>query len=162
MQLRALRTSRDWTQPRLAKESGMAQPRISELETPGERKPNIDTLLRIASAFDVALQVRFVPFSEIIDWSEGLDLDAFAVEPFERELESAEKEQSPAAPKKEPKKIEKKAHGRDAALASTEPKSNLFDFGKYIASKYQSLDDALIVDQAEWGGAYAAVGNSAG
>ena len=50
----------------------MTQPRISELETPGERKLTIETLLRLASAFDVALQVRFVPYSELVDWTEHL------------------------------------------------------------------------------------------
>jgi len=90
LQIRALRKSRDWTQPELAEHAGMAQPRISEIEKPGERRLNIETLLRLASAFDVALQVNFVPFSEFIDFNEDLDLDNFAIESFARELIRAE------------------------------------------------------------------------
>jgi transcriptional regulator with XRE-family HTH domain len=90
LQIRELRRKEEWTQPQLAEHAGMAQPRISELEKPGERRLTIETLLRLASAFDVALQVRFVPFGELIDWSEGLDIDNFAIQPFEAELADAE------------------------------------------------------------------------
>jgi transcriptional regulator with XRE-family HTH domain len=102
LQIRGLRKSlgEDWTQRKLAERAGMAQPRISELETPGERKLTIETLLRLASAFDVALQVRFVPFSELIDWSEGLDVDNFSVQPFEFEVAEAERSAIMAIPKK--------------------------------------------------------------
>jgi transcriptional regulator with XRE-family HTH domain len=99
LQTRALRKSREWTQPELAEHAGMAQPRISEIEKPGERRLNIETLLRLASAFDVALQVRFVPFSQLIDFSEDLDLDTFAIEPFTEELKKEEAAQEEAAQK---------------------------------------------------------------
>src|ERR1700680_1463571 len=45
-QIKALRTARDWSQGDLAHRAGMAQPRISEIEKPGERSLNIETLLR--------------------------------------------------------------------------------------------------------------------
>lgn len=86
MQCRALRESRDWTQPRLAELAGMSQPRISEIERPGERNLNLDTLLRLASAFDVAVQVRFVPFSHLVDDDDTLDLSDFYVPPFEEDI----------------------------------------------------------------------------
>lgn len=86
LQVRALRKSRGWTQPELAEHANMAQPRISEIEKPGERKLNIDTLLRLASAFDVGLEVRFVPFSELINTSEQLDLDNLLIPSFDAEL----------------------------------------------------------------------------
>jgi transcriptional regulator with XRE-family HTH domain len=86
LQVRALRKSRGWTQPELAEYANMAQPRISEIEKPGERKLNIDTLLRLAAAFDVGLQVRFVPFSELINSSESLDLDTLWIPSFDAEL----------------------------------------------------------------------------
>jgi transcriptional regulator with XRE-family HTH domain len=91
MQCRALRESRDWTQPKLAEEAGMTQPRISEIERPGERKPNLETLLRLASAFDVALQVRFVPFSKLVDDDNSVDFDNFSVEPFSKDIDRLEK-----------------------------------------------------------------------
>jgi transcriptional regulator with XRE-family HTH domain len=90
LQIRELRKRREWTQPELAERAGMGQPRISELEKPGERRLTIETLLRLASAFDVGLQVRFVPFGELIDWSEGVDIDGFDVQPFESELAETE------------------------------------------------------------------------
>jgi len=89
LQIRELRKRREWTQPQLADRAEMGQPRISELEKPGERRLTIETLLRLASAFDVGLQVRFIPFGELIDWSEDLDIDNFNVLPFEKELAEA-------------------------------------------------------------------------
>jgi transcriptional regulator with XRE-family HTH domain len=91
MQCRALRESREWTQPQLAQAAGMSQPRISEIERPGERKLNLETLLRLASAFDVALQVRFVPFSELVDDDDSLDFNSFRIRPFQEDIERLEK-----------------------------------------------------------------------
>lgn len=91
MQCRALRESRGWTQPQLAEAAGMSQPRISEIERPGERKLNLETLLRLASAFDVALQVRFVPFSTFVDDDDSIDFDNFYVEPFDEDLARLER-----------------------------------------------------------------------
>lgn len=86
MQCRALREGREWTQPQLADAAGMSQPRISEIERPGERRLNLDTLLRLASAFDVALQVRFVPFSKLVDDDDAIHFDSYYVEPYEEDL----------------------------------------------------------------------------
>lgn len=105
LQVRELRKRREWTQPQLAEHAGMAQPRISELEKPGERRLTIETLLRLASAFDVALQVRFVPFGELMDWSEGLDIDNFAVQPFEAEVSEAERAAIMAIPRRPPARV---------------------------------------------------------
>ena len=63
--IRALRNQHGWSQEEFADHVGMSQPRVSEMERPGERRPNIETLLRIAAALDVGLQVRFVPFLEM-------------------------------------------------------------------------------------------------
>lgn len=86
MMCRALRESRGWTQPELAREAGMSQPRISEIERPGERNLNLETLLRLAEAYDVALQVRFVPFRTFVDDSDNLSLQRYSVKPFEQDL----------------------------------------------------------------------------
>jgi transcriptional regulator with XRE-family HTH domain len=99
-QIRALRTERKWTQGDLATRAKMAQPRISEIETPGERRLNIETLLRLASGFDIGLEVRFVPFSELVDRSEGFDPDSFSVKSFDDEIleleQEPEQQRSPA------------------------------------------------------------------
>ena len=91
LQCRALRESRELTQPELAAAAGMTQPRISEIERPGERRLNIETLLRLASAYDVALQVRFVPFSRLVDDDDDIDLEHFNVVPFEQDLANLER-----------------------------------------------------------------------
>lgn len=89
-QIRALRKQRKWDQKTLAEEAGMAQPRISAMENAGYGSFTLDTLKRLASAFDVALIVRFSPFSELIRWSDKFSPDDFAVPSFEEELEQVE------------------------------------------------------------------------
>jgi transcriptional regulator with XRE-family HTH domain len=91
MQCRALRESREWTQPQLAEAAGMSQPRISEIERPGERRLNLETLLRLASAFDVALQVRFVPFSKFVDDDDSVQLDNFYIRPYLEDISHLKK-----------------------------------------------------------------------
>src|ERR1039457_3984176 len=72
-QIRALLKARGWTQNELAVRTGMLQPRISGMMSPGKTRPNIETLRRVAEAFDCGLMVRFVPFSELARWSETFD-----------------------------------------------------------------------------------------
>ena len=91
-QLRATRDLMGWSQERLAKEAGMNQNAISRLESSSYGKSTITTLKRLAASMDVGLVVRFVPFSEMIDWVsatprriEGLTTSALAVENFARE-----------------------------------------------------------------------------
>jgi transcriptional regulator with XRE-family HTH domain len=121
LQVRGLRKRREWTQPELAEHAGMAQPRISELEKPGERRLTIETLLRLASAFDVALQVRFVPFSELIDWSEDLDIDNFAVQPFDAEVAEAERAAILAIPRMPPARVQARAAAAAAGAGMNQP-----------------------------------------
>ena len=63
LQIRANRLARGWTQKELAERSGMKQSGIARLERGG--RPDLRTLKKVASAFDVALVVRFVPFSSL-------------------------------------------------------------------------------------------------
>jgi transcriptional regulator with XRE-family HTH domain len=81
-QLRALMKARGWTQEQLAEKTGMLQPRISGLMKPGKTRPNIETLRRVAEAFDCGLLVRFAPFSELARWSEHFDPESFSVPSF--------------------------------------------------------------------------------
>jgi HTH-type transcriptional regulator/antitoxin HipB len=84
--IKALRKQRNWTQPQLAERAGMKQSRISAIEKPGGGKLNIDTLCRLASAFDVALDVEFIPFGELMRRSDGFDPDSFTVKSFNDEI----------------------------------------------------------------------------
>ena len=89
-QIRSLRKQRKWDQQKLATEAQMLQPRISAMEKPGYGNLNLDTLKRLAAAFDVALVVRFAPFSELIRWSDRFSPDDFNALGFEEELENVE------------------------------------------------------------------------
>jgi transcriptional regulator with XRE-family HTH domain len=82
-QIRALMKARGWTQDTLAEKTGMLQPRISGLMKPGKTRPNIETLRRVAEAFDCALIVRFAPFSELARWSMEFEPDSFNVPSFD-------------------------------------------------------------------------------
>ena len=78
-QLRAIRKKLGWTQKQLGLKAGMAAERITVLEDPNYAKFNLSTLLRLADAFDVALIVRFAPFSELLDWASDLSPEVIAV-----------------------------------------------------------------------------------
>lgn len=81
-QIRALRKQRNWDQKQLAAVAGMLQPRISALENPSNSKLNLHTLLRLASAFDLALIMRFATFSDLLNWSETFSPETFEVNSF--------------------------------------------------------------------------------
>ena len=69
-QLKQLRKALNWEQRDVAKELGnpKLQPMISRYENPDYGKYSITTLLELAAVFDVALVVRFAPFSELVEW----------------------------------------------------------------------------------------------
>jgi transcriptional regulator with XRE-family HTH domain len=71
-QILMLREAKGWTQTQLAEKSGMRQSRISALEDPNYENVEAATLRRLASAFDVALTIRFIPFSELAGWTATL------------------------------------------------------------------------------------------
>src|SRR5207244_11654771 len=96
-QLHALLKARRKTQEWLAEKTGMLQPRISALLTPGKTKPNIETLRRLAEAFDCGLAVRFVPFSELAGWSEHFDPESFVVPEFDNDTGFQESEETSTA-----------------------------------------------------------------
>lgn len=76
-QIRALRLDEPWTQKELGVESDMKQGRISAAETPGAVNFNLETLVRLASAFKVGLWVEFISYSEMIDRENRFSQDAF-------------------------------------------------------------------------------------
>jgi transcriptional regulator with XRE-family HTH domain len=98
LQIRALRKQLIGTQSELATLTGMKQARISDMEKPGKVHFTLETLKRLAEAFDVALVVRFAPFSEFLDWSDKFSPDDFRVPSF------AEEVQEKVAPE-EPEKV---------------------------------------------------------
>lgn len=67
-QVRVNRELRGWSQDELADKCGSTtkQATISRLEDPAYGKYSLSTLLKLASAFDVALVVKFVPYSKFL------------------------------------------------------------------------------------------------
>lgn len=67
-QIRVNRSKRKWSQADLAGYCGgkTKQEAISRLEDPAYGRYTIKTLLKLAAAFDVALLVKFVPFSKFL------------------------------------------------------------------------------------------------
>lgn len=122
-QIRALREQRGWTQAQLAERAGMKQPRISAVERPGEGNLNIETLRRLAAAFDVGLVVRFAPFDELIHWSETFTPDSFSIPSFEDAGKS-----KPSGGRFD---IEALPNSVPTPCASTE--AVMFDAGKYAS-----------------------------
>jgi transcriptional regulator with XRE-family HTH domain len=86
-QIKALRLRHIWTQSRLAEESDMKQARVSAMEKPGEVNFSLETLIRLAAAYGVALQVRFVPFSKLSKWEDEYSQDSFDVTRIEKDLD---------------------------------------------------------------------------
>lgn len=66
MQIRNLREKNDWKQSELAARLGKNQGNISQWEDPDYGRYSITTLKALASTFDVALLVKFIPFSELV------------------------------------------------------------------------------------------------
>lgn len=96
LQIRAMREDRGWTQTALAEKLGTTQNTVSRLENPKTSKPAITTLERIAEAFDVALLVRFAPFSEFVDSVASMSRKSVAVPSYEKENGLSETEEEPA------------------------------------------------------------------
>jgi transcriptional regulator with XRE-family HTH domain len=83
-QIRTMQTGRGWSQRELGERAGgIAQETISLLENPSYGGYTLKTLKRLASAFDVALIVRFAPFSELADRMLTLSPSDLAIESFE-------------------------------------------------------------------------------
>lgn len=66
IQIHKMRECRHWSQSDLAEKLGKHQELISQWEDPDYGRYNIATLKAIAKAFDVALLVKFIPFSELV------------------------------------------------------------------------------------------------
>lgn len=78
-QLRAMRKQRGWKQKDVADRFGNNQKTISDFENPNYAKYTLTSLKKLASVFDVALIVRFAPFSELVDWTTTISEDKMAV-----------------------------------------------------------------------------------
>lgn len=86
-QIRALRDQRDWKQGELACRLQKPQSVVCRLEDPNYGKVTIQTLLKVASVFDVALLVKFVDFPTFLRetrdvTSKSMEVDSFDEQSF--------------------------------------------------------------------------------
>lgn len=84
-QITALREQRGWSQAELGRRLGKPQSVISRLEDPDYGRLSVGTLLELASAFDVALQVRFVGFGALSEATKSLSPSAMKVASYDEE-----------------------------------------------------------------------------
>jgi transcriptional regulator with XRE-family HTH domain len=78
------------TQKDLGEAIGMAQTWVSMLENPDYGKMTVATLLRLAEAFDTDLEIKFRPFSRILDTLPEQGPEYFSIPSFAEEFEPME------------------------------------------------------------------------
>jgi len=100
LKIHALREQRRLSQKQLGEKTGVAQAWVSKLEDPNYGKLTLSTLLRLASAFDVGLEVNFVPFSKVLDDALSLSQESFKVASFEDDRRFSPGSE-PSAPRRE-------------------------------------------------------------
>jgi transcriptional regulator with XRE-family HTH domain len=86
-QIHSMRTSRGWSQDDLADKAGVSQPMISGWERSCEGV-RLTSLHKLAEAFDVALLVKFAPFSQLAKEAIGARADT-AVPSFDDDSRAA-------------------------------------------------------------------------
>jgi len=85
LKIRAMRERRHLSQQELGRLAGVRQEWVCKLEDPNYGRLTLATLLKIAAAFDVGLNVDFVPFSQVLDRSTHLSSQDFDVASFNEE-----------------------------------------------------------------------------
>lgn len=133
-QIRAMRKKENWTQKDLGDKADMKQTRIHILEDPNKINVNINTLRRIASAFDVALIVRFVPFSDLVKWDANLSSESLLVASYDEDPFFKKETQIAEAP---PSAITKEYSGKSNVI-------QLDDRRKSRGEKPSALEEASL------------------
>lgn len=82
-QIRVLREQRGWTQAELAERIGTKQAGISRLENVNYSARKIETLKKIARAFDVRLNAGFETFGSLLDEAQGFNRKSLERPSFE-------------------------------------------------------------------------------
>jgi len=85
LQTKALRDKYYGTQEALGVALGKAQSWVSQLENPDYGKVTVATLLGLAEAFDVSLEIRFEPFSEFLQRVSAISQEYFEISKFYEE-----------------------------------------------------------------------------
>lgn len=115
LQIHHIREECDLTQAELAEKAKTTQTVISRLEDPNYGNLTLNSLLKIASALDIALLVKFVPFSRLLAEFDDLSPRAFSVQSFDNER--ATLQAWAAIPKKKRRSPKKNMNEADPAWA---------------------------------------------
>ena len=90
-QIKAIREQQKLKQPEFAGILHKSQSWVSRLEDPNQPPPTIPSLLQVAEAFDVDLEVRFGSFSELLDRLDQMTADSLEVPNFAEDLPALER-----------------------------------------------------------------------
>jgi len=90
-QIKAIREHQRMKQPDFAEKLHKSQSWVSRLEDPNQAAPTIPSLLQVAEAFDVDLEVRFDRFSELLDRMDQMAEGSLQVPNFKEELPDLER-----------------------------------------------------------------------
>lgn len=86
IQIKTMREDRRIGRPEFAALMDKAPSWVFRLEDPNQSPPTISTLLKVAEAFDVDLEIRFRRFSGLLKQLERLTAESFGVPSFEEEI----------------------------------------------------------------------------
>lgn len=85
-QIKINREHRSLSQKELALRIGSAQSAISRAEDPSYGRHRLETLVKVANAFDCALQVKFIPYSQLAKDSDDLSPNALYAKSYIEEI----------------------------------------------------------------------------
>lgn len=74
-QIRSIRERENLSQQELAEKIGTTQPAVSRIENPDYSRWSINTLRKLARAFDMALSIKFISFGDSLNDIEGFGED---------------------------------------------------------------------------------------
>jgi len=86
IQIKTIREQRPMSRPEFADLLKKAPSWVFRLEDPNQPPPTISTLLQVAEAFDVDLEISFRTFSGLLDRIDRLTPESFEVASFEEEV----------------------------------------------------------------------------
>lgn len=117
-QIKVLREQRNWGQKELADKVGMKQPRISVMENVNYSSWSINTLRKLAEAFDLTLRVSFESFGNRIKEIEQINRKA---------LERFSFKDDPVFAEAEAVEVEVKVNAATKALPDAQERESLED-----------------------------------
>ena len=92
-QIKALRDKQGWDYKQFASELKKKLAWAYRLEDPNAAPPTIPSLLEVAETFDVGVDVRFVPFSLLVDDAISLKPESFQVASFKDDASLIERKE---------------------------------------------------------------------